>query len=156
MNKNCPKQLHSENHQDEGFTLVEVLIAMFIMLVAILGVFMVFTYSVIFNAGNNSRSQALSVMQQEVEILRSAKFTPTITDSVLAGGTKVARNFTSIDGNRFIINTTVDDDPFVAGVQVDNSKTIKEITITVTLDSPTPGWQVSVPATVILRRVRSN
>ena len=144
--------------REAGFTLMEVVIAMVILLVALFGVFGSFTYAVNFNAGNNSRSQALAVMQQEVELMRSAKFTPTITDASLTGGTKTPKPITSADGNKFTVAITVDNNPFTAGVQsVDGpTVTIKEVNITVTLESPSPGWQTAVPATVILRRVRSN
>lgn len=141
---------------ESGFSLVEVIIAFVIFLIALLGVFITFTYAVSYNAGNNSRVQALSLLQQEVEQMRSAKFTPTVTDSSLTGGAKTPRKVTSADGNGFKVAVIVDDDPFTAGVQTDTTKTIKEVTVTVTLESPTPGWQTSVPATVILRRVRAN
>jgi prepilin-type N-terminal cleavage/methylation domain-containing protein len=139
-----------------GFSLIEVIIAMIIMLVALLGVFLTFTYAVNYNAGNNSRSQALSILQQKVEELRSAKFTPGVTDAALTGGTKTPEIITAADGNRFRVDIIVDDDPFTTGVQVDTTKTLKEITVTVSSESPTPGWQTAVPATVFLRRVRSN
>lgn len=146
----------SKTNSEGGFSLIEVIIAMIILLVALLGVFLTFTYAVNYNAGNNSRSQALSVLQQKVEQLRSAKFTPGVTDAELAGGEKTPEIYTAADGNRFRVNVTVDDDPYTAGVQVDTSKTLKEITVIVTSESPTPGWQTSVPARVLLRRVRSN
>jgi len=66
---------------EAGFTLVETVIALVILLIAVLGVFGAFTYAIRFNTGNSARSQALSVLQREVESLRSAKFTPTITDT---------------------------------------------------------------------------
>jgi prepilin-type N-terminal cleavage/methylation domain-containing protein len=141
---------------EDGFSLIEVIIAMIILLVALLGVFLTFTYAVNYNAGNNSRSQALSILQQEVELLRSAKFTPGVTDAALTGGEKTAKIITSADGSRFRVDITVDDDPFTANVQIDATKTLKEISIRVSTESPTPGWQSAVPATVFLRRVRSN
>lgn len=140
----------------EGFTLVEVVVAMVILLIALLGVFITFTYAVNYNAGNNSRSEALAIMQQEVEKMRSAKFTPAITDSILKGGKKIPFIVTGDSRNRFKVQITVDDDPIAPDIQTDNTKTIKEVSITVTLDKPTPGWQTAVPATVILQRVRSN
>jgi prepilin-type N-terminal cleavage/methylation domain-containing protein len=149
VRKNRPKN-------EGGFSLIEVIIAMIILLVALLGVFLTFTYAVNYNAGNNSRAQALSILQQEVELLRSAKFTPGVTDAALAGGEKTAKIITAADGSRYRVNITVDDDPFVANVQIDATRTLKEITVTVTSESPTPGWQTAVPATVFLRRVRSN
>jgi len=141
---------------ERGFSLIEVIIAMIILLVALLGVFLTFTYAVNYNAGNNSRSQALSILQQEVELLRSAKFTPGVTDETLTGGTKTPKIITSADGSRFRVDIVVDDDPFASGVQTDTTKTLKEISVTVTSESPTPGWQTIIPARVFLRRVRSN
>jgi prepilin-type N-terminal cleavage/methylation domain-containing protein len=139
-----------------GFTLIEALVAMVVFLIAILGVFTAFTFAINYNAGNNSRAQALAVLQQKTEQLRSAKFTPTVTDSVLTGGEKAVQIVTSPNGDRFRINVTVDDDPFTSGVQIDTTKFFKEIQVSVTLDRPTPGWQTAVPATIILRRVRGN
>jgi prepilin-type N-terminal cleavage/methylation domain-containing protein len=145
-----------QTSKDGGFTLIEVIIAMVILMIVLLGVFVSFTYAVNYNAGNNSRAQALSVLQQEIELLRSAKFTPSITDANLLGGVKATRIVSSADGNRFRVQITVDDDPFAGGVQIDTTKTLKEITLTITLEKPTPGWQTAVPARVILRRVRAN
>ena len=160
-----------ENPQREeaGFSLVEVAIAMLIILIALLGVFATFTYAISYNAGNNSRAQAIAVLQREVELLRSAKFTPTVTDAYtpgipddgrrdIRGGVKASRATTSADGNRFLVDTKIDNDPLTDDIQSTNegTTTIKEITVTVKLDSPTPGWQTSVPATVVLRRVRAN
>jgi prepilin-type N-terminal cleavage/methylation domain-containing protein len=155
--------------EEAGFSLVEVAIALVIILVALLGVFVTFTYAISYNAGNNSRAQAIAVLQREVELLRSAKFTPTVRDNYtpgipddgrrdITGGTKAARTTTSADGNRFIVETRIDNDTLTEGIQSgdENTTTIKEISVTVRLDSVTPGWQTSVPATVILRRVRSN
>ncbi len=141
---------------ESGFSLIEAVVALSIFLVATLGVFTTFTYTVNYNAGNGSRAQALSLLQQEVEQMRSARFTPTATDSTLTGGEKAVRTVTAADGNRYKIKITVDDDPFTAGVQTNTTKTLKEVTVTVSLDRPTPGWQTAVPITVILRRVRAN
>lgn len=157
----------------KGFTLIEVTIAMIIFLVALLGVFVTFTYAVNYNNGNSSRAQALAILQREVELYRSAKFTPNTTDSYtpvlptpddgrrdLTGGVKQTRLVTAANGNRFIVAVIIDDDPFTPNApsspQVDATKTLKEVSITVTLDNPTPGWQTSIPATVVLRRVRAN
>jgi len=148
--------LKSPQSPESGFTLIEVAVAMVIILISLLGVFVTFIYAINYNSGNNSRAQGLAVLQQKVEMLRSAKFTPTITDSILTGGTKPAESISSADGNRFSIQVVIDDDPFTSGIQIDTTKSVKEISVTVTLESPSPGWQTSVPATVILRRVKAN
>ena len=91
-------------------------------------------------------------------MLRSKKFTPSPngTDEALLGGEKPERVET-VNGSRFRVNIKVDNNPQTAAIEGESvTTTIKEITVTVTLDSPTPGWQTAVPATVILRRVRSN
>ena len=139
-----------------GFSLVEVIVALVIFLVVFLGLVSVFTYAVKYNAGNNSRSQALAVLQQEVELYRSAKYTPRAIDSNLTGGTKTPKTVTAADGNSFRIQTVVDDDPSTTAVDISTTTTLKEITVIVTLDSPTPGWQTAIPAKVVLRRARAN
>jgi type II secretory pathway pseudopilin PulG len=156
LENHSSKQAALTKGKEVGFSLVEVIIAMVILMIVLLGVFVTFTYAVNYNAGNNSRAQALAVLQQEIELLRSAKFTPEMTDTNLLGGEQAERIVSSADGNRFRVKITVDDDPFTGGVQTDATKTLKEITLTITLENPTPGWQTAVPATVILRRVRAN
>jgi len=145
--------------QQEGFTLIETTCAMVIILIALLGVAFSFTYAINYNAGNQSRAQALALLQQEVEQIRAAKFTPTVTDPALTGGVKGARSALSPTGTHFTVQVTVDNDPFTAGVQDDSAvpnPTLKEITILTKLEAPSPGWRTAIPSTVVLRRARSN
>ena len=143
--------------KEAGFSLVEVCVAMVIILVALLGVFFTFTYAITYNAGNNSRAQALAVLQEEVEKLRSYKFTPSVTDTQLQGGEKTPWTVVSPNGGTFSVTVKVDNDPFTPGWQDEPTPTsIKEIMVSVKLDRPSPGWQAAVPATVYLRRVRGN
>jgi Tfp pilus assembly protein PilV len=168
-----------------GFSLIEVVIALVILMIALLGVAAVFGYTIVYNAGNKARAQALTVLQQEVERYRAAKFnagsapdnfTPGDPDDGrrdITGGIKAQRMVTAENGYVFLVDVMVDDDPFTANVggapqEEDDGDTctspqgdvidctIKEITITVTLAAPSPGWQVAVPATIVLRRVRGN
>jgi len=145
---------------ESGFTLIETVIAQIIILIALLGVFYTFTYAILYNAGNDSRAQALAVLQQEVENLRSKKFTPTITDSDLTGGVKATKTVTAANNFSYSVDVTVDNDPSTPDVVDDEAAVpntaIKEIQVTVRLAAPNPGWQSAVPATVILRRVRGN
>lgn len=141
----------------EGFSLIEAVIALSIFLVVVLAAYTSITYAINYNTGNMSRSQALSVLQQEVEQIRSAKFTPQITDPILIAGEKPVRTITNADGRIFSSSITVDDDPFTAGIQTNTANaTLKHITVTVVLASPSPGWQTATPSTVVLRRVRAN
>ena len=146
----------SINKNESGFSLIEVTIAMMVLLVGLLGVTLSYTWAVKFNAGNNLRMQSLAILQQEVEQFRSAKYTSVVTDSILLGGVKTPKTITTADGNKFTIETTIDDDPFTGNVQVDQSKTLKSITITVSGENQTQKWITAIPATVTLRRVRGN
>ncbi|HSK73796.1 MAG TPA: type II secretion system protein, partial [Pyrinomonadaceae bacterium] len=115
-------QSSSAKNKEDGFSLVEVVAAMAILLVALLGIFVSFTYAITYNAGNNSRSQALAILQQEVEKIRSSKFTPdaTVTDSILKGGVKPTVPKTLPNGNKFKVDITVDDEPLIDDVQVNS------------------------------------
>ncbi len=141
---------------ESGFTLIETSIALVIILIGLLGVFYTITYSILYNSGNAMRAQTLATLQQEVEQIRSKKFTPTIIDPDLLGGTKPIRTVNAPNGGSFSVAQRVDDDPFTDGVQVDNASAIKEITVVVRLTSPAPGWQTAVPATIVMRRTRGN
>ena len=141
-----------------GFSLIEAVIALLVLMIAVLGVFGAFTYSTVYNSGNNKRSQALSVMQQEVEVLRSLKFNPlpAVVDPDLAGGVKPTKIVTAADNARYAVDISVDDDPFTAGVQTDAAKAIKEIMVTVTPIRGTDTWVNANATRTIFRRVCSN
>lgn len=136
----------SKLHRSGGFTLIETTIALVIIMIALLGVFYAVTYAINYNSGNSSRAEALALLQEEIELLRSAKFTPAFTDSTLTAGSHVKTGVAAANGVTFKVDDEITD---VTG-------TLKEITITVTLEAPNPGWQTSVPATVILQRTRGN
>jgi len=169
--KNKIKLFQIEEKKDGGFTLVEVIIALVILMISVMGIFAVFAFATVYNTGNSMRSQALSILQREVEMIRSAKFTPTITDNYtpgatddgrrdLRGGTKTPRTVTAVNGTTYTVETIVDNDPFTQLVQNDTdvpNPKLKEITLTVTPQSSTNGsWIVAYPAKVVFRRVRSN
>ena len=148
-----------ENLGEAGFTLIETVCALVIIMIALLGVAFSISYSIMYNAGNSSRAKTIGVMQQEVERLRSAKFTPTTTDAALFGG-QVVRTVNS--GNlSFVVTTTIDNNPSTTAV--DNEATVastatlmKEIQVHAVLANPSPGWQTAIPAVVVMRRVKSN
>ncbi len=169
-NKNATKSFQIKGKNDAGFTLVEVIIALVILMISVMGIFAVFAYATVYNTGNSMRSQALSTLQKEVEMIRSAKFTPTITDNYtpgtpddgrrdLRGGTKTPRTVTAVNGTTYTVETIVDNDPFTPLVQNDaavENPRLKEITLTVTPQSNTNGWVIAYPVRVVFRRVRSN
>jgi Tfp pilus assembly protein PilV len=148
--------------KEDGFSLVEMVIAILVMMVMMLGTLTVFTYAVQYNRGNNLRSQALTVLQQEAEIFRSSKFTPTVTDSILMGGVKAAKTVNSADGTSFTVNVTVDNDPYTDGVQTNETLssgskcTLKEIKISVTPRNGESAWMTAVKTEVSIQRVRGN
>ncbi len=135
-----------------------------------MGIFAVFAYATVYNTGNSMRSQALSTLQKEVEMIRSAKFTPTITDNYtpgttddgrrdLRGGIQAARTATAVNGTTYTVDTIVDNDPFTVGVQNETDvpkPKLKEITLTVTPQSNNSGWVVANKVRVVFRRVRAN
>ena len=153
--------------RDAGFSLLEVVIALLIVMIGLLSVAAVFTFAITQNAGNKARAQALALLQEEAEKVRAAKFNGTTTDPELIGGIHAERLVTVTGGNSFLVNMTVDNDPTVAGTQIETDTcespqgdvipcALKEIQITVTFAAPTPGWQTAVPAVLRLRRVRGN
>jgi len=168
----CPKNMMSTvetkcfpsetSKSERGFSLIEVIIALVILMIVIMGVFAAFTYATVYNTGNSRRSQALSVLQEEVELLRSIKFSPLVAPAVidprLAGGVKAPRTVTrtATDKADYLVDITVDDDPFTPGTQIDATKTIKEITLTVTPRGSNNTWVTANKTQVIFRRVRSN
>ena len=152
---------------ESGFSLIEVVIALLIVMIGLLSVAAVFTFAITQNAGNKSRAQALSILQLEAETIRAAKFNGTTTDADLLGGVHAQEIVTADNGNAFLVDVTVDNEPLVAGVQDETYSclspqgdvipcALKEITITVSFAAPTPGWQTAVPAVLRLRRVRGN
>jgi len=152
-----------------GFTLIEAVIALVILMIVVTGVFAAFTYSATLNTGNSRRSQALSVLQKEVELLRSAKFVGNWTDSYTpvdcndprrnlsgTGGTPRVLACPAIDGMTYRIQTEIDDDPFTPGQQVDATGDLKEIRVTVTQPARNGSWETGYTTTAIFRRVRAN
>ncbi|MBA2378693.1 MAG: prepilin-type N-terminal cleavage/methylation domain-containing protein [Blastocatellia bacterium] len=164
---------HDQASDSAGFTLLETIVAMLIMTISLLGALQAINYSVLYNAGNASRAQALALLQLEVELLRAAKFTPGGADNFpppgngdcrsdalrdITGGDKPECFVNAANGGRFSITTRVDDNPFNAPntPDIDPTAQIKEITVEVVLASKTPGWQTAVPARVVIRRSMAN
>lgn len=156
---------------ESGFSLIEMVIALLILMIAVMGVFAAFAYSTKFNRGNSQRSQAVSVFQRELELIRSAKFTPAVVSNVttstptcaspddgrrdITGGVKTAERRCGIDGTVYLVNTTVDDNPYAAGL-VDVNAGLKEITLEVTPQGVDGSWVTANRVRMVVRRVRAN
>ena len=154
---------------ENGFTLIEAIVALVILMIVVTGVFAAFTYSATLNTGNSRRSQALSVLQKEVELLRSAKFVGGGADNYTpvdcndprrdltgTGGTPRTTACPAIDGMTYQIQTEIDDDPFTAGPQVDATMHLKEIRVTVTQPARPGSWETAYVTRAVFRRVRAN
>jgi hypothetical protein len=125
----------------------------------------------------------LAVMQREVELLRSAKFTPTLVSNAttptatcataddgsrdITGGSKAVQLRCGIDGTMYLVETRIDDDPALDGIQVypgpSPAAVMKEISIEVTPVSPEgqtsagqTTWVTGNRIFVVFRRVRAN
>lgn len=140
-----------------GFTLIEVLIAASIMIILCVGTLSVFSYAVKINAGNNLRSQALTVLQAEAEYYRSLKFVPGagVSDPQLNAGTYNRPPRTSADGTVFNLTVTITNKYPLTGATNANA-TLKEITINTVMANPQPGWLANLRTDLTILRVRSN
>jgi type II secretory pathway pseudopilin PulG len=141
--------------QGFGFTVVEVIVAVSIMIILCIGTLSAFSFVVKLNQGNNLRSQALTVLQAEAELYRSYKFVPdsSLTALELQAGTRPQKNVTSRDNTPFVIDVTVINIPDTAS---EAECTFKEIRIVATPVNPRPAWLADVQTQLTIQRVRSN
>ena len=146
-----------------GFTLVEVIIAASIMIVLCVGILSVFSYVVKINRAENLRMHALSVLQKEIEIYRSAKFVPNSTDPILiASNNPSTKTVESLPEDltksiKFDITADVINLPLVSGVETAEAACkFKEITITAVPKVAETGWLANLRTNVTIQRVRSN
>ena len=158
---------------------------MLVIMILMLGALQVIAFAIKYNSGNKTRSQAVAVLQQEVERYRSAKFNSTTTDSFaspaapdlcrlndlrdLRGRTPSRCRVIANDGSgmTFTVTSSVDNDPFTPGIQDESYVcrspqgntmpcALKEIGIEVRLAAPNPGWENAIPVKAVFRRVRGN
>ena len=116
---------------ERGFTLVETSIALFILMVAGLGLASLFTYSIQNNSGGNDRAVAMSVAQQQIEQFRSVSF----TDPILAvSAATVLSPDTVSNGRTYRVTKTVTG----SNNDVSGNPTLK--TITIRVDPLSSGW----------------
>ena len=114
--------------RQEGFTIIETVAAMLIMMIAGFGAISLFMFSMNYNSGAADRARGLALAQQRMEILRA---TPYANLSAVAAAMPASENVGSPnspdnDQRTFNVTTTVADDP-----NVPNSRQ-KVITVTAT------------------------
>jgi type II secretory pathway pseudopilin PulG len=149
-----------------GFSLVEVIVAGILMVVLCVGIMTVFSYVSNVNRGNNIRTQALSALQQEIEYYRSLKFVPgqeTAADlpnhrsTAIYAGQRTRPPVTSASGMVFNINVTVVNLQFTTG-NSEEACTFKEITIQAVPAVTQGGWlsDANLKTSITMQRVRAN
>jgi type II secretory pathway pseudopilin PulG len=140
-----------------GFTLLETMIALVLMMIAALGAASVFSYSINYNSGGSDRLVALALAQEQLERIRSGQFNSTTTDTILAGGVDV-RGGLIRNGKRYVLTTTIDDDPTTPAPDIIVATSLKRITVTVAPENVSQGWSLNSGAriTLITQRARSD
>jgi prepilin-type N-terminal cleavage/methylation domain-containing protein len=92
--------------REAGFSLIETIIALAVMLVAALGVASLFLYSINLNTGASERAMAAAVAQQRIERLRSVSFAALANEDtvVISAGRQYA-----VEINVTVLDTDDDD-----------------------------------------------
>lgn len=116
----------AEHRDQEGFTMVELVIALVILMVATLGVAALFAYAVNYNSGAYDRTLAHAVAQKQMEYLARSSF-----DSI----TSQPQSFITSGGRTFAITTTVCSSSGCGG-----GTSVKKITVDVTPQGAGPTW----------------
>jgi prepilin-type N-terminal cleavage/methylation domain-containing protein len=129
-------------HGQQGFTLIEIVIALLIMMIVTLGAASLFAYAVNYNSGAYDRTLAHAVAQQQMEYLRRTPF-----DSLVTPAQPEPVIFSA--GRQYSIVTTVCAD-VTAGCG--GSATLKKITIQVSPLGAGPNW---VRSSVRMETLRS-
>jgi Tfp pilus assembly protein PilV len=123
-----PVNQHAARRPEAGFTILETVIALCVMLVVGFGAIGLFLFSANFNAGASDRARALAIAQETMEGLRAKGF----TDAALAAGTTTSTvtrgstNANSADQRSFTITKLVENDATTTLVSRQ-----KKITVTV-------------------------
>ena len=114
--------------RQEGFTIIETVVSMLIMMIAGFGAISLFMFSMNYNSGAADRARALALAQQRMEILRGTPYDSlsTVAAAMPASENVGSPNTPDNDQRTFNVTTTVADD-----ANVPNSSQ-KVITVTVT------------------------
>lgn len=94
-----------KNDREKGFTLIETICAMLVMMIGGLGICAVFVYAIKNNTGSRDRALALAVAQQQMERFRQMKF----IDTGLTAHAATTQTVTHDDGRQYSVTTTITD-----------------------------------------------
>jgi type II secretory pathway pseudopilin PulG len=116
----------SAGRRDDGFTILETVIALFIAMVIGFGAISLFLFSANFNAGAGDRARALALAQQYMETYRGTGFDDLATADTTEQVKLVNEATGESDERTFTVNRKVANDAAVTGGKQ------KVITVTVT------------------------
>jgi type II secretion system protein I len=125
---------------ERGFTLIETMIALVLMMIVGLGVISLFAYTINSNAGTGDRAAALAIAQQYMERLRSSSFAEVTSEN----GTPA--DLVESAGRKYRVETTV-----CTTADCGGSSTLKRITVQVTPVGGASKWAIT-PVTVTALR----
>lgn len=127
MHSNTTRRTQSRARgAEQGFTILETVIALFVALVVGFGAISLFLFAANFNSGATDRARALALAQQMIEQQRAKPF-----DGLALGNTTESVNLGSAaagvsDRRTFIVNTRIQNDPGVGG----NKQKIVTVSVT--------------------------
>lgn len=128
---------------ERGFTLLETMIALVILLVVCVGIMGLFFYSMRNNLGASDRELSLAVAQQRMEQLRSLTFTD-------ANLTSDSTQTVTVANRSYSVSTTI-----CTTSTCGASSSLKLITVTVTPLNSTTAWG-STPVTIAVYRASTS
>lgn len=143
------KAVKAAENGDRGFTMVEAIIALLLMMIVALGAASLFSFSIYHNSGGVDRASSLAIAQQALETLRVAEFSSVSTSALLNGGT-VVQNGIVRDQRTFRLTRIIDDDPSTLAVDVNPATNLKQIRVEVRPQNIGFGWTSGAYGTVTL------
>lgn len=140
VNKKPLRNAGKPNSGERGFTLIETVVSLVIMMIVGLGAASLFMYAVRNNSGAADRAVAIAIAQQRMERLRNVTF----DDATLNAGTT---NLTITSaGRRYRVQTIICNTAACGG-----SATLKKITVQVTPTSSGTIWASNSVTIISLR-----
>jgi prepilin-type N-terminal cleavage/methylation domain-containing protein len=129
-------------NRQQGFTLLEVTIALVIMMIVTLGAAALFAYAINYNSGAYDRTLAHAVAQQQMEYMGRVPFDSLVTPTQ-------PEPYITSSGRKYAVATTV-----CADVSCGGSATLKKITLQITPQGAGANWVRSSVRIETLRAAR--